>query len=300
MVASRLLVTSASGRLGRRVVELLLTKGLDAIIATTRTPEKLADLSKSGRVEVRVGNFDDEKTLVGAFRDAGRALLISADGLDGTGGRAAQHARAIEALAEVGVHHVVYTSIPNPHGSPIASAPDHAAIEAALAASSLDFTILRNNVYTDTLLPLLRSAMATGIMIDSRNDGAIAYVTREDCARAAAAALSDTCWRGRLTFDLTGPEALTGDQLAGVASDVSRREVTRYGVPFETLVFSLMDDGMTEAEAKAMASFDLAARRGDLATTTDAVAVLGGRPPQSVHDFFVDHRAELNDVHPVV
>ncbi len=296
MATSRLLVTGASGHLGRQVVELLVAKGESDVIATTRSPEGLSELSKSGKIEVRGADFDDEGALVRAFKGASRALLVSAASLDSPGRSAAQHARAVKALEEAGVSHVVYTSIPSPYGSPITIASDHAATEFALAASTLDFTILRNNLYTDALLPCLRSAAASGLMLDTRDDGAVAYVTREDCAHVAAAALSNFGVVGRTTLDVTGPEALTGDQLAGILSDVSGRTVTRYCVPLETLVFSLVDEGVPEAIAKTIASFDIGARRGDLASTSDAVAALSGRAPQSVRAFLADHRDALTQL----
>ncbi len=185
-----LLVIGASGHLGQRVIELLLEANAGHVIAATRTPEKLAHLVARD-VEVRKADFDDPGTLASAFAGVDRLLLISTDALDGTDRRIVQHRNAINAAAQAKVKHVVYTSLTNPEpGSPIAIAPDHYATEQVLAASGLDWTVLRNNIYTDYQLAGLTRAVATGQLVSAAGDGGVGYVTREDCARAAAAALT--------------------------------------------------------------------------------------------------------------
>ncbi len=108
-----LLVTGASGQLGRRVVELLLEAGAGTVVAATRDPAKLADLAARGAV-VRRADFDDEASLVEAFQGVDRLLLISTDALDRPGRRLAQHEAAVRAAVSAGVGHIVYTSLTNP------------------------------------------------------------------------------------------------------------------------------------------------------------------------------------------
>src|SRR5689334_9931004 len=105
-----LLVTGASGHLGRRVIELLLESNAGHLIATTRSPDKLAGLAARG-VEVRQADFDDPGSLAAAFAGADRLLLISTDALDGTDRRIVQHGNAVAAAEQAGVKHVVYTSL---------------------------------------------------------------------------------------------------------------------------------------------------------------------------------------------
>ncbi|MDI3288244.1 SDR family oxidoreductase [Polyangium sp. 15x6] len=291
MSNSAVLVTGASGHLGRRVLELLLEQKVGPIVATTRTPDSLKDFVAKG-VEVRRADFDDETSLAETFRGVGRALLISTDSLDRPGRRLAQQKAAVRAFEAAGVEHVVYTSLPNPVGSPILIAEDHAGTEAALAGSRLDFTILRNNLYTDMLFVWLPPALASGKLVDARGDGAIAWVTRDDCARAAAAALGDGA-KGRRTLDVTGPAALTSKELAALASDVFGRAIEHVSVPIEALVQGMADHGMPEPMAKTLASFDKGIAKGDLATVTDTVQRFTGRAPQSVRAFLVANRAAL-------
>lgn len=289
---NKLLVTGASGHLGRRVIELLLERGAGPIIATTRSPEKLADLAALG-VEVRAADFDDVASLPAAFAGARRALLVSTDALDRPGRRRDQQAAAVRALEAAGVEHVVYTSCPSPYdGSPVGVVPDHLATERALAASKLDFTILRNNLYAEVILYSLPQAVAAGQLVDAKADGGVAWVWRDDCARAAAAALADVA-TGRRTLDVTGPAAITSAELAAIASEVTGKPVRHVPVPTGALIAGMVQHGLPEPVARLMASFDAGAAKGDLATTSTAVADLTGTPPRTVRDFLHAHRAAL-------
>ena len=136
MSVPTLLVTGASGHLGRAVVRHLLdTLNIDParVIATSRKPEALADLAAQG-VTVRAADFDRPDTLAEAFRGADRLLLVSTDALLEPGKRLVQHRAAVLAAVEARVKHVVYTSLPSPDTSHVSFAPDHLATEQALAA----------------------------------------------------------------------------------------------------------------------------------------------------------------------
>ncbi|GIV59338.1 MAG: NAD(P)-dependent oxidoreductase [Rhodothermaceae bacterium] len=287
-----LLVTGASGHLGRRVVERLLERGAGPIIATTRHPEKLADLAARG-VDVRPADFDRPETLPAAFDGADRLLLISTDAVDRPGRRFEQHRNAIDAAVRVGVRHIVYTSLFGvAPGSPITIADDHLRTEQALEAGGVGFTALRNNLYTDLLLMSLPPAVASGKLYAAAGDGGAAYVTREDCARAAAAALASD-FEGTRRLEISGPAVVTYHELAALASELSGRPVEYVPVDVEAYVAGAVAAGLPEPVARMMASFDVAMQRGLLGPATDAVRELTGHPPTSVRAFLEAHRAAL-------
>jgi NAD(P)H dehydrogenase (quinone) len=291
MATPTLLVTGASGNLGRRVVELLLeSKYAGRIIATTRNPAKLAELAARG-VDVRAADFDDEASLAKAFAGAERALLVSTDALDVPGKRKAQQERAVAALEKAGAKHIVYTSCPLPDELLASVAPDHAATEAALRASSVEWTSLRNNLYADLFFATLPGAIASGQLIDAKANGKIAWVTREDCARVAAAALVSAT--GKSAVDVTGPEALDSDEIAAIVGQLAGKTITHISVTPEQLVEGMLAHGLPKPLAEVFASFDAAAAKGQLETVTDTVSKLTGRPPQSVRSFLSDARAAL-------
>jgi NAD(P)H dehydrogenase (quinone) len=278
-----LLVTGASGHLGRRVLELL-EAGETRLIATTRTPEKLADFAARG-VTVRQASFDQPEALPAAFAGADRLLLISTDTLDTPGHRQHQHTAAINAAVQAGVKHIVYTSLTEATNTPILIAEDHAVSEAALEASPLSYTVLRNNLYADGLPRTLEQARSLGgSLFSAAGDGKIAFVTREDCARAAAAALASS-FEGRRILDVTGPEALSYADIAAIGAALDGQPITYVPLPPEVLTENLVKAGIPEMFAHLIVSFDTAAAQGRLDTVSSAVEDLTGRKPIRVADF---------------
>jgi NAD(P)H dehydrogenase (quinone) len=286
-----LFVTGASGQLGRRVVELLLEKGAVKIVAGTRKPEKLADLAARG-VTVRHADFENAKELEAALAGADRVLIISTDAIDRPGRRLAQHKAAVAAAASAGVKHAVYTSMPNPETSPVVFAPDHLGTEQALKASGLTYTILRNCWYMDFLIPGLAAAVASGKLITATGNGAAPYVTREDCAQAAAAALASSDTSNK-TWNITGPDSLTYAELAKIASDLTGRPVVFESVTPEERTAQLIAAGTPEFIAKLLVSSQMAIAQGKMGTPTTAVKELTGREPMSVREFLPAKREAL-------
>ena len=217
MTSPTLFVSGASGHLGRLVIAALQSRGYDGkIIAGTRDPSKLADLKG---VEVRKADFTDKAGLVTALAGADKLLIISTDQI---GTRLAGHLVAIEAAKAAGIKEIAYTSMPNPEApSPITFAPEHFGTEEAIKASGIPYTILRMNWYAHNLLGSLPNALASGQWYTSVGDGKVNYVTREDCARAAAGALLKTA--SNQTYTVTGPAALSAAEIAALVSAAARQ-----------------------------------------------------------------------------
>jgi len=286
------LVTGAGGQFGRMVVENLLAAGVGPIIATTRHPDKLADLAARG-VEIRHADFSDPATLVSAFAGATRLLLISTDVIDAEGTRLAQHRNAVAAAVAAGVGHVVYLSAPSPHPTAQPSLiNDHFWTEQALAASPLGWTFLRDHIYTEMLLLGLPHAIATGQLFTATGTAGRNYVSREDCARTAAAILASD-FSGRQALDVTGPAPVTQDEIAAIASELSGKPVTHIAVPADGLLQGLLGAGLPPAMAAGLTAFDVAAAQGFHAITTSVVKDWTGREPITVRDFLTAHRDAL-------
>jgi NAD(P)H dehydrogenase (quinone) len=286
-----LMVSGAAGQLGRRTIAELLRLKPGRILAATRDPAKLEDLKRQG-VEVRRGDFDDPASLAGAFAGVERLLLISTDALDRPGRRLEQHLRALEGARKAGVKRIVYTSLVRPDpDSPIGFARDHRETEAAIAKSGLAYTILRNTFYADNLLGSLPNAVASGTLYGAGNDGMMNFVTREDCARAAAAALASADVSGR-TLDITGPLLFTYPDLAAIAARISGKPVAYVNLDPASLRQGMLRAGLPEVLADLYVSFDVAIARGFFAAKSGAVRELCGQDPQSLAEF-LGSRKEL-------
>ena len=288
-IKDRLLVTGANGHLGRAVVEELLRLGATHVVAATRTPEKLGHLSEQG-VEVRAADFDHPETLRGAFAGVDRLALISTDALAVPGQRLAQHRAAIAAAVEGGVKHVVYTSAPSPHPTAEGSLDnDHFWTEAALFASPLTWTILRNQLYMELILMGAGQATKSGQLFSATGGRGRAYVRRADCARAVAGALVGA--QGSEILDVTGPAAVTQDELAALLGEVSGRLIAHVEVPPAGLAEGLSHAGLPPSLVKAVVDFDVAASQGYHALVTPTVERLTGTGPLTLREFLGKHLA---------
>ncbi|CAH2403279.1 SDR family oxidoreductase [Mesorhizobium ventifaucium] len=290
-----LLVTGASGQLGRGVIHHLLDtlKVPPArIIATTRNPENLAELAARG-VIIRQADFDDTASLVEAFKDADRVLIISTDELALQGKRLKQHQTAVAAARQAGVSHLLYTSMPNPEpGSPVLFAGDHYGTEQAIKASGIPYTIFRNSWYQENLFMSLPQAIASGQWYTSAADGRIAHGARDDMAAAIAADLASGATEST-TYTLTGPQAHTVAEIAALVTDVTGKPIEVVQLSDEALTEGLKAAGVPEGFAPIVTSFDTNTRTGRIGMVTDAVETLSGRKPQSLKQFLEANKAAL-------
>jgi NAD(P)H dehydrogenase (quinone) len=283
-----LFVSGANGKLGRRVVELLLERGYAGkIVAGSRNPDKLGNIPG---VEIRKADYADRAGFTEALRDVDRVLLISTDVVGEV--RQKLQASAVAAAKAAGVKHVVYTSMPNPEpGNPVPLAADHYATERAIKASGVDHTILRVTWYAENLLGSLPSALAMGKWFTSSGEGTIAHVAREDVARAAAGALLAVDKSGTLT--VTGPTALTTREIAAIATGVTGKPIEVVDVTDEQLEAGLRQAGLPADVAALLVSFDVNQRNGGFAVATDAVEQLWGTKPQPLREFLEANKAAL-------
>lgn len=285
-----LVVTGASGQLGRRVVDLLLDHHgvtASAVRALTRRPEALADLSRRG-VDVRRASFDEPDTLTTGFAGASRVLVVSGDDLT-PGTRERQHAAAVAAAVAADVGHVVYTSVQGAEpGNPAAVAPTHRATEEALRSSGLPWTSLRNGLYAEQLAATAQQAVAMGSWVHNAADGATAYVAREDCAAVAAAVLAGEVRAGAgdagQVLDVTGGEAWTQAEAAAVVAGIVGADLPVVALDDEAFIAGLQHAGVPPAVAAMIATFGRSQRAGWWAPVSPTVARLTGRPATSVRD----------------
>ncbi|HEY6887645.1 MAG TPA: NAD(P)H-binding protein, partial [Solirubrobacter sp.] len=280
--APMIVITGATGQLGRLVAERLLERLPAAEVGVSvREPGNARALGERG-VRVRRGDYDDPASLRHAFEDASTVLLVSAN----THGDQAlrQHRAAIDAAQAAGAQRIVYTSHMGA-GAASAFVPmvDHAATEAVLEGSGAVFTSLRNGFYTASGLMFMGQALQTGKLI-APEDGPVSWTAHADLAEAAAIALTDAGSLDGLTSPLTSSEALDLADIATVASAVTGREITRVTVSDDEYRAGMVARGVPEAQADLLLGVFAASRRGEFAAVDPTLEQVLGRAPTSVRD----------------
>lgn len=278
------LVTGASGHLGRGVLEELSGKDF-RVIGTTRKPEA-GDVPG---VEYRRADFSEKEGLVEAFRGADKLLLISTDAI---GVRLEQHKNAIEAAKTAGVKHIIYTSWPSPDQTKASVGFEHHETEKLIQESGLSYTFLRNFLYTDLLIETYKAAVSLGTLFGASGDQKAAYVTRKDCARIAARELSSEDFSNKI-IDVTGPQGINYSELAEYFSQMSGKKIPYVELSPESFKRGLVQSGMPEAFADLLLSFELSIKEGELRQANEKFLKETGINTQPVKDFLFHWKAQV-------
>lgn len=276
-----IVVTGATGQLGRLIVQHLLADGVPAadITATGRTIERLSDLADQG-VRVVKSDYSDLDSLVAAFTGAQTLMLVSGSEV---GQRAAQHRNAIEAAKTAGVQRIVYTSVLHAERTALPVAPEHVETEAMLRESGITTTLLRNGWYTENYLGDLAQAAQTGEIVAAVGQGRVASATRDDYAAAAAKVLTTEGHDGR-TYELSGDIAWTFTDLAAAASEVLGRPVVYREVTVDEHRAILESAGLDAGTIGFVLGMDENTANGELADVTGELSALIGRPTTPLAD----------------
>jgi NAD(P)H dehydrogenase (quinone) len=297
---TRIVVTGASGNYGRAFTDALIATGrAQDLILITRTPAKLTDRVAQG-CEVRYGDFDKPETLAAAVTGADEMLLISGTRV---GARVVQHKAAIDAAAKAGVKHIAYTSfigIDDP-ANPAEVRHDHIETEQLIRASGMAWTMLRDAHYADAMILMAGpGVMQSGQWISNAGKGLEAMVWRDDCVAAAVAVMTSDGHEGQ-TYNITGPELQTFEEVTVILSEVTGKPISYVSVDDKQqyAMFDAMgiprrpvDDqtvGGLPWNSDDMVTFGQAIREGFLEVCTKDVERLTGRPARSVRQMIEEN-----------
>ncbi|QFZ22130.1 SDR family oxidoreductase [Saccharothrix syringae] len=267
-----IVVTGATGKLGRLVVNALLERGAE-VVAAVRDPGRARDLADRG-VEVREADYDRPGTLGPAFDGAGQVLLISGSEV---GRRVPQHWAAVDAAKTAGVRLLAYTSVLHADTSTAVVAPEHRATEEYVRASGVPFAFLRNGWYNENYEAVVRESLTTGVIPGAAHDGRVASAARADYAEAAAVVLTGEGHEGAV-HELSGDVAWTMAELAALVTEVSGTEVVYHDMEAVQYARTLVGGGVPEVVARTVARMDTDIAEGLLADVTGELARLIGRP----------------------
>ena len=269
-----ILVTGATGKLGRLVVEGLLEKvPAHQVVVAVRNPDKAAALAARG-VQVRRADYARPETLPAAFTGVQKVLLISSSE---NGQRVAQHRAVVEAARAAGARLLVYTSILHADTSPLALAAEHQETEELIRACGLPFVFLRNGWYTENYTENLGPALEHGVLVNSSGEGRISAASRADYAAAAVAVLTGA-GRENTVYELAGDTGFTLGELSAEVSRQTGKRLVYKDLPPEQYQGVLTGAGVPALLARLLVDSAVGASRGALSDGSKQLSHLIGRP----------------------
>jgi uncharacterized protein YbjT (DUF2867 family) len=280
-----LLISGATGRTGAELARLALARDV-AVRALVRDAAKGAALERAG-AQVAVGDFGDPAALARAFEGVERAFLMMANAAN----QFEMERAFIDAAKRAGVARVVKLSA-------VGVSPDtrvflkrvHAQAEAHLAASGLDYTILRPGFYMQNLLHAAATIREMNKFFLPMGRGRVGAIDIRDVAEVVLMLLTEAGHAGQ-TYVITGPDSLSFADMASVFSEVLGRRIEYVDMPPEEYRPQLFKWEPSEWYVDAVMALFAGIARNDTPDVTDTFARLAGRPPRSFADFVRDHRA---------
>lgn len=273
-IAKTILVTGATGNLGRAVVKALTNKGFDVKAGSTK-PEKASPSPGVKRVKV----VYEEPGTVAAALDGVDGLFLMAPPLDFDA--PAKLKPVIDQARAARLGHIIFNSalgMDQNEEAPLRI------IERYLMASGVNYTILRPNFFMENFSTgFIAPMIAQGGIFLAAEDAKTSFISAADIAEVAAQAFQDE--RYGIHYNLTGPQTLDHAEVASVISEVSGKEVIYHAISEAAMFQGALDSGLPESAAKYLAVLYDVVRRGWMAAVTDDVKKITGQEPISFAEF---------------
>lgn len=298
----KILLNGVDGNFGRKAAEILLKRHPHKDLIFTAPTEKGLTKYREMGIDTRIADFHDPDKLAETFKGADTVILISMPFVGPR--RRTAHKTAIDAAVNAGVRKLVYTSIVGAGHKDIDTyeVNDHVWTETYIKEQPIHYLILRDSQYAEAMVSNFVEAFenANGVLANNMGEGRMAFISRDDCALAAAcAAMSD--WEDRI-IDVNGAELLTIGEYVAIASGVTGKKVVYQFIDdeqmyayFDSIGVPRTTEEMWADTAKnfpfcsdGMVTFGRAIRMNQMNTFTNDFEELTGQKPMTVKAVFED------------
>ena len=284
MPKPKILITGATGNIGRELVKELFARQVPirVMVRSNKNDKYLAETEIS---EIVIGDFDDSTSVANAVEGVDRAFLLT----NSSERAETQQAVFVDMAKRAGVKHIVKLSqwAANVH-SPVRFLRYHAVIEQKIRDSGIAFTFLRPNLFMQGLLAFREAIVSQNKFFAAAGHAKISAVDVRDIAAVAAAALTGEGHAGKI-YNLTGPEALTHDEMAEKLSQALDRQITYVDVPPEAMMDALLGFGIPQWQAAGLIEDYAHYRDGEASAIASGVHDVTGSPPRSFDQFARDY-----------
>ena len=272
-------VTGASGTVGSEVVRQL--ESLKAPFRGAYFSNKKAEAARSRGIEAVIINYNRPETLGAAFQGCDKLFLLGPNALN----QSDLERSAVEAAKASGVRHTVKQSVLGAAEESYSLAKVHRPVEKAIESSGLAWTFLRPNSFMQNAVTFMGpSIRAEGAFYTASGQARVSHVDVRDIAAVAVQVLIAPNYEGK-AFTLSGPEALTYDELASELATALGRPISHINLSPSDLKGAMLAEGMPEALADRMLDLERYFREGQASRTSDDVKQVTGREPRRLAEY---------------
>jgi uncharacterized protein YbjT (DUF2867 family) len=275
-----MILISTAGKVGAEAGRLLAARG-EPVRVLVRDPAKATALAQAG-IEIAIGDLAIPATIDAAMHGVSAVVLVSL-------AVPAQELNVVTSAVDAGVDHVVKITSKASADSPIGRRRNQTEIENGLIASGLGYTLLRNNAYMQNFLMMAPGIAATSSFSTATGDGRVGHIDARDVAAVAAEIAASPAPHAGKTYWPTGPEVLTGTEVAGVLSKVLSRPITFHPITFDEQREAMIKAGLPESVAEDNARAVTLMADDDCDYLTEDVPTILGRPARTFQQFATDY-----------
>jgi uncharacterized protein YbjT (DUF2867 family) len=280
-------ITGAGGTVGREVIQQLELAGVP-FRAAYFSKEKV-DAALANGIDAIIIDYNHPETLRAAFRGCDKLFLLGPNALNQT----QLELNAVEAAKAVGVQHIVKQSVMGAEDKTFSLALLHRPVEQAIEASGMAWTFLRPNSFMQNVVTFMSDTIkAESVFYSASGEAKIAHVDVRDIAAVAVKALTEPTHAGQ-AYTLTGPEAITYDELAQELSAVLGRSIHHISLPPEDLKHGMLAEGLPEAIADRMLDLERYYREDQASRITNDILRVTGQEPRRFVQYIRDYGSLL-------
>jgi uncharacterized protein YbjT (DUF2867 family) len=280
-------VTGAGGTVGSEVVKQL--ESAKASFRAAYFSKRKAEASRARGIDAVIIDYNRPETLRAAFQGCDKLFLLGPNELNQT----QLEINAVEAAKAVGMSHIVKQSVMGAYEEEFVFAKVHRPVEKAIESSGLAWTFLRPNSFMQNVVTFMSETIkAEAVFYSASGEAKISHVDVRDVAEVAVKALTEPDHTGK-AYTLTGPEALTYDELASELSKVLGRSISHISLSPSDLKNGMLAAGIPEEIAERMLDLERYYREDQASRITNDIQQVTGRDPKRFAQFARDCASSL-------